>query len=272
MVEFLPIDLAIWVAVLGLSIAVLLRASDYFTDSAETVGLSFRIPAFVVGVTIVAVGTSLPELVSSIIAVLAGSSEIVAGNVVGSNIANIFLVLGIAAIISGGLRTSYELVRVDLPMLVGSAFLLTVFIWDGVFNIYEGILSLLAFIIYVSYAVHTQRERKFKKPIEKPEESRISTKTILILLVSSVFIYIGAKFTIDSVIQLSNILNIGTEILAASVIALGTSLPELVVSLRAASRGKKEIAMGNILGSNIFNSLVVMGIPVFFGTLIYLDF
>ena len=116
-------QLLIWGGILLASIAVLVKASDYFTDAAEQIGKYFRLPAFIIGVTIVAIGTSLPELVSSIFAVLRGASEIVVGNVVGSNIANIFLVLGITAIVGRKLKIAHELIHVDLPLLVGSTFL-----------------------------------------------------------------------------------------------------------------------------------------------------
>ena len=268
MVEFIPIDLALWITVLALSIAVLVKASDYFTDSAEKVGLSLGLPSFLVGVTIIAVGTSLPELISSIIAVLRGSSEIVIGNIVGSNITNIFLVLGIAAVIGKGLKTRYEVLRVDIPFFVGSALFLAAVVLDGEVNFYEAILLLLVFAVYISYAVYTQKIHRFSRNINGPSERKIDTKTILIILISIVFIYLGARYTVESVIELSAIVGIGKEIIAASAVALGTSLPELAVTLRAASRGKLEIAMGNVLGSNIFNATIVMGIPALIGTLV----
>lgn len=127
------IDVLLWSIIFIISLAVLIKSSDYFTHAAEKIGLYFGMPAFVVGVTIVAVGTSFPELISSIYAVLTNNSEIVIGNVVGSNITNILLVLGLAAIIGGKLNTRYEVLHVDLPIVVGSAFLLGLMIWDGNF-------------------------------------------------------------------------------------------------------------------------------------------
>ena len=124
-------DLFLWIGIFIVSLLVLIKASGYFTDSAERIGIFFGIPAFIVGVTIVSIGTSLPELVSSIFAVLRNSSEIVAGNVIGSNIANIFLVLGITAIIGKKLKITYELSHVDMPFLVGSAFLLMLTVWTA---------------------------------------------------------------------------------------------------------------------------------------------
>ena len=122
------------VLVFIISLAVLIKASSKFTGAAEKIGLYLGISPFIVGVTIVSAGTSLPELVSSIVAILSGSSEIVVGNVIGSNITNIFLVLGIVGVVGGKLHIEYELIHVDLPLFVGSSFLLTLMLWDRVFS------------------------------------------------------------------------------------------------------------------------------------------
>ncbi len=261
-----------WIIIFIVSLAVLVKSSDYFTESAEKIGLYFGLPAFIIGVTIVALGTSLPELVSSIIAVFQNSSEIVVGNVIGSNIANIFLVLGITAIIGKKMKIHFELIHVDLPLLVGSAFLLALTIWDGLFTWQEGILCLAGMVVYLTYTInihkgHTHKDIKkhLKKELKIKKELKLSTW--IILFVSAFFIFIGAKYTVESVIVISEFFKIGKEIIAVSAVALGTSLPELMVSISAARKGKAEIAVGNVLGSNIFNSFVVMGIPVFFGTL-----
>ncbi len=259
-------DILVYGAMFVGSLILLVKASDYFTRSAEKIGLYFGMPAFIVGVTIVAVGTSLPELVSSILAVLHGSSEIVVGNVIGSNIANILLVLGIAAIIGKKLQISFELIHVDLPLLFGSSVLLAFSIMDGVFTYKEGILFLVGLLVYLLYTINSGGKATKKEIEEKPK--KLSPQTIIVLLVSSGFIFVGAKYTIDSIVKISEILNIGKEIIAVSAVALGTSLPELMVTISAARRGKAEMAVGNVLGSNIFNSFAVMGIPSFFGDLI----
>ena len=149
-------ELVLWIGVLVVSLAILAKSSDYFTDSAEVIGNFFKLPAFIIGVTIVAIGTSLPELVSSLFAVFNGASEIVVGNVIGSNITNIFLVLGITAILSKKITILHELVRVDLPLLVGSAFLFAFTIWDGVFSLFEALLFIFGVIFYLVYTTSTQ--------------------------------------------------------------------------------------------------------------------
>jgi len=241
------------------------------------VGSVSGIPSFIIGVTIVSVGTSLPELASSIVAVLRNSSEIVVGNVVGSNIANIFLVAGVPAIFWKRLLVSREYIKLDLLLLFGSALILTAMIWDGVFTLPEAILCVAGIAIYMTYIVKAEKARsKLNEKAIKDERTReekkqtkwIIFKALIILVLCSFVIYLSAKYTIESVIKLSEILGIGQEIIAASAVALGTSLPELAVSLSAAKKGEADIVAGNIIGSNIFNTLAVMGISALFGTLV----
>lgn len=261
------LPLFVWGIIFIISLFVLVKAAGYFTDSAEKIGLYFGLPDFIVGVTIIAFGTSLPEIISSIFAVLGNSSEIVIGNVLGSNITNIFLVIGLAAIIGGKLKIIYEIIHIDLPLLMGSAFFLTATIWDGAFTLPEAILCLAGIVVYFLHAVSTKKKRAGIETEQELKGRNIERKTIIILFVSAFFIFLGGKYTIESVIKLSEILNISKEIIAASAIALGTSLPELVVTITAARKGRPEIAIGNVLGSNIFNALAVMGIPALIGTL-----
>jgi cation:H+ antiporter len=266
------LDLTIWIIVFVASLYVLIKASDYFTNSAEKIGLHFRIPAFVVGVTIVAIGTSLPELISSIFAVMNNASEIVIGNVIGSNIANIFLVLGVAAIIGKKLKVHYGLIHVDLPILFGSMALFAISVWDGIFTAMEAVLSLALLTVYILYTISSQKkDTQIKKEIKKrnniDKDKKLDKKILITLILSAIFIAIGAKYIVESVINISEIMNIGKEIIAISAVALGTSLPELFVSLTAAKKGNPEMAIGNVLGSNIFNTLAVMGIPALIGNL-----
>lgn len=262
-------NLVFWLIVFVVSLAVLIKSSDYFTDAAEEIGKYFGLPPFIIGVTIVAIGTSLPELASSILAVMGGSSEIVIGNVVGSNITNICLVLGLSAIIGKKMKIAHELIHVDLPLLFGSAALLGLCVMDGNFSFSEALICLGLLVVYLSYTVKSEKsDKEIKKELGKQPKKQISPMTYIGLVISVFFIYLGAKYTITSVVNLSQILNIATNIIAVTAVALGTSLPELVVSLTAARKGKCEIAVGNILGSNIFNALAVMGFSGLFGNLI----
>ena len=272
------LSVLLWGLIFVGSLAVLVKASDVFTDSAERIGVGFGISPFIIGVTIVAVGTSTPELVSSVLAVIKGSPEIVAGNVMGSNVTNIFLILGISAIVGKKMVTSYELANVDLPLFVGSALLLSLMVGDGVFTLPEALLCLACLLVYLLYAVSVERvaEEARDRTMEEleaagvghPKKRRLDPRVYLKLFLSVVFLYIGANYTVVSVVKLSEIVGIGTEIIAASAVALGTSLPELVVSVKAAAMNKPELAIGNIIGSNIFNALGIMGISALFGTVV----
>jgi len=203
----------------------------------------------------------LPELATSIFSVFKGATEFIAGNVIGSNIANILLVVGVAAIISKSLKINWDIVTVDLPMLLASAFALALVLWDGVFSFGEAVVLLIGYIIYVEY--YLAMHRNSVKPLEKKE--KMSWKIPAILIVSAIGIYFGAEYTVRSVIELTKILGFkDTSILALSAVAIGTSLPELTVSITAALKKNYEIALGNALGSNIFNSFVVMSIPRLF--------
>ena len=262
-------------ALLMTGLVILIKSSDYFTDAAEKIGIFFGIPSFIIGVTIVSLGTSLPELMSSIVGVLEGAPEIVIGDVVGSNITNIFLVLGIAALIGNKIKISYELIHVDLPLLVGSSFYILFISMDGVITFLEGIIGLVILGVYLIYTSKSSEKEKIEENIiEKiKEESKNKPKktnlllNILILIFCSVLIYAGAKLTVSSVVELSSMLGIGKDIIALTIIALGTSLPELVVSSVAAFKGKSDIAVGNVLGSNIFNAAGVVGFSAIFGRL-----
>jgi cation:H+ antiporter len=273
------LEIVLWGGIFVFSLAILLKASDYFTDSAEEIGLFFKLPAFLIGVTIVALGTSLPELASSILAVLHGHSEIVAGNVVGSNIANIFLVLGVTAVVSTKKSFNHD-VNVDLPILWGATFLIILSMLDKEFSFIEGILCVLGLIVFLGHTVFSRHvdtvgnkkiQKEIKENLKIKQVRKFPFKGLMILVASSFAIFIGAKYTVDSVVYFSRLFEIGTDIIAVSVVALGTSLPELVVSYTAARKGNVEMAVGNILGSNIFNALGVMGVSAMIGTLVISD-
>ena len=260
-------ELLIWLGVFIVSLGVLVKSSDYFTEAAEKIGLLLGLPSFIIGVTIVAVGTSLPELVSSIIAVQQNSSEIVLGNVVGSNIANIFLIIGLASVISNKMDIYYELIHVDLPLFVGSAFLLALTVYDGKFTIGEALICMACYVVYLLYTISSSDGSTEEESPDNNEQKPSLTNQIIIVAVSAVFLFFGADYTIESITKISEILNIGKELIAVTAVAVGTSLPELIVSVSAAKKGNPEIAVGNVLGSNIFNALMVMGIPALIGPL-----
>ena len=243
------------------SLAVLLKAADLFIDSAEEIGLSLGISPFIIGVTIIAFGTSLPELATSIASVFAGQSEIVIGNVVGSNITNIALVLGLTVVVVREIKLHDQIWHVDMPFLLSSAFLLWFIVRDGNVSIFEALICLGALVLFLVYSL------KSDDGDEDVYRTKVSWKNYVWLVVGGALVWLGAEYTIKAITNLSGLMGIDSSIIALSLVALGTSLPEVIVSLGAARKGKTSIAVGNVMGSNIFNTFAVMGIPSFFGKL-----
>ena len=240
------------------ALGVLVKSSDWFVQSAEDLGLSKGISPFVIGVTIIAFGTSLPELAASIAAVLQGDSGIVLGNVVGSNITNILFVLGLTAVLSKNILLDYDVMRVDMPLLIGSSFLLWFIMLDGQIGLVDCVLLLTMLVIFLVNSLKGKEEQL----VARPKANKMS---YWLLPLSAILVFLGAHYTIVAIKQISAALHVPTEIIALSAVALGTSLPEVVVSITAARKGKSAIAVGNVLGSNIFNTLAVVGIPGFIG-------
>ncbi|NJL43884.1 MAG: calcium/sodium antiporter [Nitrosarchaeum sp.] len=247
----------LWLLALAVAIAILVKSADIFTDRSERVGLALGIPQFVVGILIVGIGTSIPELATSLYAAAQGQPDIVIGNVLGSNITNLLLVLGMAALITRGIQIKWEIIRVDLPLLIGSTLFIALCLLDGVFTATEGVLALMGYGVYLWYSL----SRHTHLFIEEERRTRTTSSDWTLLIASIAGIYIGARLAIVSLTELSTLLSIAPGLLAISLLAIGTSLPEVVVSIRASQRGKEELAIGNILGSNVFNSFVVLGLP-----------
>lgn len=262
-------EVFLYLLLLGFSLSALIIGADWFVAGAEKIGIRLGISPYVVGVTIVALGTSLPELASSIAAILKNESTIVTGNVIGSNITNILLVLGSVAAFSRIITFETKVVNVDLPILSMSAFLIVFMLQDGTYSMMEGVLLIAAFIIFL---INTFRSQVVKSDIDEGERKKpLGVRTVFFLVVGGLLVYFGSEYTIVSVSELSKLLSMQPDFIALTLLALGTSLPELVVSLQAARRGNTGIAVGNVIGSNIFNTFGVMGISRLFGPIIVPD-
>lgn len=264
--------LILWILIFILSTALLVKGADWLLGSAEKIGLAAGLSPFIVGVVIVGLGTSFPELISSIVAVFKGATEIVSANAIGSNIANILLVVGLSAIIGGKLAVTKNLIDLDLPLLAVSTVLFLGISWDGKITIGESILLMFTFLIYLAYIIVYQEDKVKSAKQEKSKKKNIKKQKIifrdfLFLAIGIAGLVFGAKYLIESVIKLSEILNIGTGAISLVAVAVGTSLPELLVSVKAALKKKPEVALGNIFGSNVFNLVLVVGLPGLFKTL-----
>lgn len=242
------------------SLAILVFASDWFIAAAEKIGLSLGISPFVIGVTIVAFGTSLPELATSIAGIYAGASDVVIGNVIGSNITNILLVLGLTAVIGKGIDLNFNVMQNDMPMLFASAFILYFMIQDLCVTKIEAFILLAMLAIFLINSIKSGQE-------DDVEREKIDIKTWGLLLLGGILVPVAAHFTLEAMIEISTQLGVSTYVISVTAVALGTSLPEVVVSIAAARRGQHAIAVGNVLGSNIFNTYAVVGIPSLLATI-----
>lgn len=254
-------ELALYILLFLVSLTFLVISSDWLIDAAERIGSYLGIPAFIIGVTIVAFGTSLPELATSIAAVLSGTSEIVVGNVIGSNITNILLVLGVSSFVSKKMVVDFDVMDIDMPLLFGSAFLLYFALSDLQFTWAEAAIFMVGLVIFLTNSFTSNKEVVSEE--DRADKPRPIDYTKLIL--GAALVYLSATYTIVSMQEISTMMGIDPHIIALGAVALGTSLPEVVVSVKAAKAGKHGIAIGNVLGSNMFNTFAVMGIPRLFG-------
>jgi len=254
------------ILIFAASLFFLVKSADYFVEYSEKLGLSLRVPQFIIGMTIVSIGTSLPELVTSVFSVLEGETGMVAGNVIGSNIANILLVVGISTIIARKIEINRSIIRLDLPLLVGSGAILILTMKDGVFTFPEAIISIFGFLIYLLYNVAehkaglVQQEEDRIKTLEVDKKPPFKFRYISWIVTSAIGLYFSGKFTVSSVIGLGTMLSLDTSVLAITAVAIGTSLPELLVSIMAVKKGNFDMTLGNVFGSNIFNGFMVMGV------------
>lgn len=265
--------LTIWILVFLVSLAVLIKSADWFTESAERIGQAMQISPFVIGVTIVSVGTSLPELATGILAIFRGDTTIAIANAVGSNIANILLIAGLAAIVASTLKVTRSLIDIDLPLLLGITFLAIIMMMDGNIVWQEGAMLLAFYVIYSIYTVRSS-EKQDKIPLvnwfrlkRRVTKFKVPWPALGWLGLGVVGVYFGADWTVKSTLKIAELLSINSSAIVMSALAIGTSLPELVVSATAAFKGQFEVALGNVFGSNIFNLLVVVGLPSLFTAL-----
>lgn len=271
-------ELFIQIIIFLAALAVLIKSSDIFTDNSEKLGQALGIPQFLIGISIVALGTSLPELVTSVLSNIQGYSSIVTAGVVGSNIANVLLVAGFSALIAKRMTVEKNLIKLDLPILFAITAILIVTIYDGSFSFVEGVILMAAYVVYLMYNFSEHRQHKIKVLEEKLEEKiekvvhpkkrkTNNSKVLLFIFLSALGVFAGAKYTVSSIIGISELLNLAPSAIAISAVAIGTSLPELMVGIAAAKKKNYEMIIGNVIGSNIFNATVVMSVASFFGTL-----
>lgn len=253
------------IILLVLGFVILIKGADFFVDGASGVAANFKVPKMLIGLTIVAFGTSAPELAVSIKSILSGNGDIVLGNVIGSNILNILLILGCSSMVHS-LTVKSNTVKKELPITLLLTTLFGVLLSDSIFdkgikNSFtrsDGITLLLFFLVFIYYLISMSRK---KEKTEEEGETLSLPKSIIFTVVGLAGIVLGSNFVVDSAVFLASALGISERMISLTIIALGTSLPELVTSITATKKSEYDIAIGNVVGSNIFNIGVVIGIP-----------
>ena len=256
---------------LALGFSMLVKGADWFVDGTSGMARKLGIPQLVVGLTIVAMGTSAPEAAVSITAALKNNAGIAIGNVIGSNILNILIILGVTAVITT-VAIQKSTLYVEIPYMLVVTIVLILMGLDGKVSRIEGILLWGMFLIYLAYLYYLAKKGKEEK--EKVEES--IWKLIVSAILGGAIVVWGSDTTVDAATKIAQILGMSERFIGLTIGALGTSLPELVTSVTAARKGNADIAIGNIVGSNIFNILFVIGtaaliIPVPFTTGFLMD-
>lgn len=265
-------DFLLQLVLLVVGFAMLIKGADWFVEGAAGIARKFGIPQLVVGLTIVAMGTSAPEAAVSITAALKGNAGISIGNVLGSNIMNVFIILGVtAAIIAIAIQESTIKYEIPYLIFISVAFLAMGYTGGSISRL-EGIILWAFFILYLAYLFRLTK----KGSDEEEEENRSPLFLLLSGIVGAVIIVWGSNITVDSATAIAKMIGLSESFIGLTIVALGTSLPELVTSVTAAKKGSADIAIGNIVGSNIFNILFVIGttaliIPVPFAANFLID-
>lgn len=256
------IDFIVSLVLLVAGFVLLIKGADIFVDGASKVAAKMRIPLIVIGLTIVAFGTSAPEAAISITSACQGTAGIAVGNVIGSNILNVLLILGISALFAK-LPVKKTTLKYEIPFV---AFITLVLLgigclgWD--LNRIDGVILAVLFVLFFIYLIRLSKSGSGTADDDVPELTEKDTvpKMILFILLGLAFIVFGSDATVAGASEIASQLGVSDRIIGLTIVAFGTSLPELVTSVTAARKGKTDIAIGNIIGSNIFNILFVGGI------------
>ena len=265
--------LVIQMLLLAVGFLMLVKGADWFVDGSSAVARRFGIPQLVIGLTIVAMGTSAPEAAVSITAALKGNAEITIGNIVGSNILNILLILGLSSLFAN-LQVAKSTIRMEIPFMLGITAVLLLQGRDGVVGLGNGVVLLLLFAVYLGYLFWMAKQGR--EEVTEADVVQPLWKNLAMTAVGLLLIVWGSNVTVDAATALARIFGMSERFIGLTIVALGTSLPELFTSVNAARKGNADIAIGNIVGSNIFNILFVVGlsgliVPVTFADMFVVD-
>ena len=252
----------------------LIKGADFLVNGASNIAKKLNIPEIIIGLTIVSIGTSMPELLVSITSALRGSSDMVMGNVIGSNVCNMLLILGGAAAIKA-VRFQKETRLIEIPLLLGFSlvFISICNTGTGITRL-EAIFLIILFALFIVYTIVMSKEsgefaKEEKEVFPQEEKSVPILKSIFYVVLGIVALKIGGDLTVDNAVAIAETFNLSEKIISLTILAIGTSLPELVTSVTAAIKGNSDIAIGNIIGSNIFNMLLIIGISAIISPITY---
>ncbi len=253
--DFVGIGMQIVLLIVGF--VLLIKGSDFFVDGSSNIASILKIPTLIVGLTIVAFGTSAPEAAVSITSSLTGNNALAVSNIIGSNLFNMMLIVGLCALLNE-LKIGRDVIKIDLPFLVIITAILSAIIFIG-WNIsqIEGILLLIIIIGYVSFLVYNAKKSKESEIVEKPKMSLLRSVIYIVLGIAA--IAIGGDLVVDSASYIAIAFGMSETLVGLTIVAMGTSLPELVTSLTALKKDENQLVIGNVIGSCIFNILFVLG-------------
>ena len=266
----------VWIVLIVLGFILLIKGADFLVDGASNIAKKFHIPDIIIGLTIVSIGTSMPELFVSITSAIHGYPDMAIGNIVGSNIANLLLILGMSSIIRS-IKFKRETRLIEIPMCLGISllFVLLCNLGHDVTRFDAGILIVL-FVMFIGYTIvmakkgeEFDKEDDDEKVVEKTRASKSTIKDIVFLILGAVLLKLGGDLTVNNAVEVAKYFGLSEKLISVTILAIGTSLPELVTSVSAAIKGKSDIAIGNILGSNIFNMLLIIGVSAMIKPIVY---
>jgi len=266
------------ILLIALGFVLLIKGADYLVDGASNIAKKFHIPEIIIGLTIISIGTSMPELFVSITSAIDGFPDMAMGNVIGSNIVNMFFILGLSAIVKSiPFKRETRLIEIPLCFIISIIFFIICFMGQDVSRLDAGILVALfvAFIIYTIIMAKKGEEFDKEDNTEEVKEEEINKgkystlKDICFIILGVAALKFGGDFVVDNAVKVATILGLSEKIISVTILAIGTSLPELVTSVSAAAKGKSDIAVGNILGSNIFNMLLIIGTSAAIKPIVY---
>lgn len=261
------------ILLLILGIVVVLKSADWLTNGAVGLATKLGIPQIVIGLTIVAIGTSMPEFFVSIVSAIKGTPDLAVGNIVGSNIFNVLLIVGVAAIVAP-ITIQRTTVRRDIPIAIVTSVMLAIMMFDDIMSRLDALILFIAFIAFIWITLRDSK--KVSHQSSSSNETIGAKKSVFLIVIGLVGLVLGSNVFVDNASSLAHAWGISDAVIGLTIVAGGTSLPELATSAVAAKKGDSGIAIGNVLGSNVFNILMILGLtglisPMHIQNITYVD-